>query len=149
MRRRRSGKVAYDQKVVQDVGMAALAVRILPMVINNFFPLNQTIYTVVGTGAGYMVGTLLKNKTMANASIAMGLVEFVAPVIEDMIGGFGAMGSNSDEAARYMPPVQRRYSTRPPGADPEGSGDLADYIRLNDYVPAPSNRHYSDYSEYY
>ena len=62
MARRRSAKVAFDQRVVQDVGMAALAVRILPMVVNNYFPLDQTLYTVAGAGGGYVAGTMMKNK---------------------------------------------------------------------------------------
>lgn len=144
-RRRRTGAIGFDQKVVQDVGMAALAVRIIPMVLNNFFPLDPTLYTVAGAGGGYVAGNMMKNKTLANASIAIGLVEFVAPVIENLIGGFTSapmeplVGSpQKGVLIKGAPRFVEKKPTR-----------VSDYINLNDYVPAPSNRHYQDYSDSY
>lgn len=151
-RRRRTGTVGFDQKIVQDVGIAALAVRILPMVINNFFPINQTLYTVAGVGGGYLTGTLLKNKTLANASIGIGLVEFIAPAIENLISSFGGSLYNSGGmnpplipmVSRSLPPVKQRQQ-------PEWKmRQLDDYINLNDYTDNPSQRlDVREYKDYY
>ena len=138
MRRRRSGKVAFDQKVIQDVGMAALAVRIIPMVLNNFIPLDQTLYTVAGAGGGYVAGTMMKNKTLANASIALGLVEFVAPVIENLIGGFGSPMTPivTPGNTKMMPPVKAITT-------------ISDYMTLNDYVSSPNSMSLDHYKDSY
>jgi hypothetical protein len=147
MRRRRSGKVAFDQKVIQDVGMAALAVRILPMVISNFFPLDQTLYTAVGAGTGYITGTWLKNKTMANASIALGLVEFVAPVIENLVGGFGG-GSMLPQIEPSMGVMtNKRPYIRPPTKFPQIA--VNDYLNLNDYTSDISPQSVKVYQDSY
>lgn len=142
-RRRRTGMVGFDQKIVQDVGLAALAVRILPMIVYNFFPLNPNLYTVVGTGAGYLTGTFLKNKTLANASIALGLVEFIAPAIENMVSGFGGGG--------FIPAVAP--GTAAMLGPPSQQSKIADYINLpslNDYTNDPSQRlGIKEYRDYY
>lgn len=138
MRRRRLGTVGFDQKVVQDVGMAALAVRILPMVINNFFPLDQTIYTAVGAGTGYLTGTFFKNKTMANASIAIGLVEFIAPAIENLVGGYG--GGMSLSPIKGIPKQLPMVKNMPA---------ISDYINLNDYTNEISPQSVKVYSDSY
>jgi len=138
MRRKRIGTVGFDQKIVQDVGLAALAVRILPMIVNNFFPLNQNLFTVVGTGTGYLAGTLLKNKTLANASIALGLVEFIAPAVENIVGGFGSPYIPDVTGIKGIPIQQKTIPV------------MSDYINLNDYTNDPSSRlSVSDYRDFY
>ena len=140
-RRRRAGTVGFDQKVVQDVGMAALAVRILPLVVSNFFPLDQTLYTAVGAGTGYLIGTFLKNKTMANASIALGLVEFIAPAVENIIGGYGGGMEQSTlikKSSEYsLPPIKHKMQV------------ISDYGRLNDYTNDISPQSVKVYSDSY
>ena len=130
-RRRRIGMVGFDTKIIQDVGMAAIAVRILPMIISNFFPLDATLYTVVGAGSGYLTGTALKNKTLANASIALGLVEFVAPAIENIVGGFGG---------GIIPAVSPAITSAPTMI--KGIPTMQkfkDYITLNEYTDSPDS----------
>jgi len=87
--RRRTKKTGFDSKIVIDVGMAGLATRIIPMLVNNFFPLDPTLYSVVGAGGSYLLGNAMKKPILANAGISLGLIELVAPMIEDLIGGIG------------------------------------------------------------
>ena len=140
MRRRTGSKVKFDVKIMQDVGMASLATRILPILVNYLLPLNPTLYIAVGAGGGYLAGTVLKNNTLANASIALGLVEFIAPMIEDLVGGLKP-GNGIPQGA---PPPEMIGAVRQ-----EPVHSVADYISLNDYVPAPSNRIYDDYAGSY
>ena len=141
MARRRTPRMGFDQKVVQDVGMAALAVRILPLLVSNFFPLDQSVYTAVGAGTGYLAGTMLKNKTMANASIAIGLVEFIAPAVEGMFGGGGGI--------IQAPPLKTGIASPPIRKQIKGIKTVEDYINLNDYVEAPSSMSLSHYKDSY
>lgn len=146
-RRRRSGAVGFDQKVVQDVGMAALAVRIIPMVVSNFFPLDQNLYTAMGAGGGYMAGNMMKNKTLANASIAIGLVEFIAPVIENLIGGFTSAPMEPLVGA----PVKGIFTKGAPRfIGKKVYPKVSDYMNLNDYTDNPGDRQGVDvYSDSY
>lgn len=129
MRRRTSRKVSFNQKLIMDVGLAGLAVRIIPILLNKFVPLDPTLYTVAGAGGGYLTGVMLKKPDLANASIALGVVEFVAPMVENLVGGF---------SPERLPTLAPRPV--PPGANTMPAAELADYLSLNDYIPDPSVR---------
>lgn len=137
MARRRFRKAGFNQKLIMDVGLAGIAVRVIPILLNKFVPLDPTIYTVAGAGGGYLVGSLLKKPDLANASIALGLVEFVAPMVENLIGGIGTTSSHNTL------PVGRRVIN--PGVQPVPPA-LTDYLRLNDYITDPSVR--QDFAAY-
>jgi len=136
MARRRFRKAGFNQKLIMDVGLAGLAVRVIPILLNKFVPLDPTIYTVAGAGGGYLVGSLLKKPDLANASIALGLVEFVAPMVENLIGG---IGTSSNMINASLPPIRRKANTLPVPIVA-----LDDYMRLNDYTNDPSVRMNSD-----
>jgi hypothetical protein len=134
MARRRFRKAGFNQKLIMDVGLAGIAVRIVPLLLNKFVPLDPTLYTVAGAGGGYLVGSMLKKPDLANASIALGLVEFIAPMVENLIGGIGG--------ATMLPPTisPSGLPVRNPKSDKKGVRDFSDYLSLNDYISEPSER---------
>jgi hypothetical protein len=138
MARRRFRKAGFDQKIIMDVGLAGIAVRIVPMLLNKFVPLDPTLYTVAGAGGGYLVGTFLKKPVVSNASIALGVVEFIAPMIEDIIGGIPStpalVQGGGAQPGILGPPVVAPGGTR-----------VKDYHRLNDYMPYPRARYANEY----
>lgn len=128
--------------MITDVSLAGVGVRILPMVISKFVPLDSPIiYTVAGAGATYVVGSILKKPDMANSGIALGLVEIVAPMLEDMIGGF--VTPSKVVGAPVGAPVP------PMGIKTSDVVSLNGYDRLNDYVALPEKSNYWDYKGSY
>lgn len=137
--KRRSLRTKVNTKLITDVGLAGVGVRVLPMVLAKFVPLDsQMIYTVAGAGATYALGSALKKPDMANSAIALGLVEIIAPMIEDMMSGFvgGA-------------PVAQLPSGLPMPPKKEAEIALNGYGRLNDYIPLPEKSNYWDYKGAY
>lgn len=128
MARRRFKRAGFNTKLIMDVGLAGIATRILPRVVNKFLPLDPTLYAVVGAGGTYVVGSMLKKPDLANAGIALGLVEFVAPMIENLVGGIGSTP---------MIPASQTGMVRTTTRTPSPVVSLDDYLRLNDYVSTP------------
>src|SRR3989304_9917938 len=95
MARRRFRKAGFNTKLIMDVGLAGIGVRLIPLVVNKFFPLDPTLYAVAGAGGTYLVGSMMKKPDLANAGIALGLVELVAPMVENLIGGIGGTSNAS------------------------------------------------------
>lgn len=143
MARRRFKRAGFNTKLIMDVGLAGIATRILPAVVNKFMPLDPTLYSVVGAGGTYLVGSMLKKPDLANAGIALGLVELVAPMVENLIGG---IVPTSLPSAAPTPPMigQTKLVTKKSVA-------LDDFITLNDgtYVPYPSARSSREYASGY
>ena len=140
MARRRFRKAGFNQKLIMDVGLAGIAVRIVPLLLNKFVPLDPTLYTVAGAGGGYLVGSMLKKPDLANASIALGLVEFVAPMIENLVGGI--VGQNA------VPMIAPTPMRKPVGLVQTKTA-LNDYDYLNDYVGGPSVQGFDSYRTSY
>lgn len=128
MRRRRSTKVKLNTKLMMDVVGAGLIVKNLPKVINMVIPLDPMISTVAAVGGGYMTGVMLKRPDLANASIAVGIAQFVDPMIDNLIGG-------------AMPLIPGGANLLPGGGVPapeqEPAPNVADFLRLNDYLKTP------------
>jgi hypothetical protein len=130
MARRKFRRAGFNTKLIMDVGLAGIATRILPMVVNKFMPLDPTLYAVVGAGGTYVVGSMLKKPDLANAGIALGLVEFVAPMVENLIGGIvGTPAVNVAPGVKPLPPMKIQPKVA-----------LDDYLSLNDYIPMPDVR---------
>jgi len=135
--RKRFSKVSFNKNLIMDVIGASLIVQIAPGLINKVFPIGESLVNLAGAGAGYLVGSMIKRPDLANASIGLGVVGFIAPMVEDLIGG-GSL------------PLTPSTGTTPgivaiPGS--AGSADLADVFRLNDYVSSPmlqSNKAYAN-----
>lgn len=144
MARRRFKKAGFNQKLIMDVGLAGLAVRVIPILLNKFVPLDPTIYTVAGAGGGYLVGSMLKKPDLANASIALGLVEFIAPMVENIVGGIGGTKPVSLPTSQIGMVRQTTNYQVPITA-------LDDAIRLNDgsYISYPVARSSREYMHAY
>ena len=142
MARRRFKRAGLNTKLIMDVGLAGLATRVLPIVVNKFVPVDPTISALVGAGGTYVVGSMLKKPDMANAGVALGVVEFVAPIVEDLIGGMVAPSAP-------MQPITKGVSLPVPIVKTAANKvELADFISLNDgsYMPYPvpqSSREYA------
>lgn len=135
MARRRFKRAGFNTKLIMDVGLAGIATRILPTIVNKFVPLDPTLYAVVGAGGTYVVGSMLKKPDLANAGIALGLVELVAPMVENLIGGITGTpmlptGGTQPTPAIYGKPT---VISKTPVA-------LDDYLSLNDYTSMPGVR---------
>jgi hypothetical protein len=130
MARRRFKRAGFNSKLIMDVGLAGIATRVLPVVVNKFMPLDPTLYAVVGAGGTYLVGSMLKKPDLANAGIALGLVELVAPMVEDLIGGI--TGTNQ--------PAALPMGVKLPKTAPVPVTNISDYLSLNDYIATPDVR---------
>lgn len=137
MRKRRLSKVSFNKNLIIDVIGASLIVQKAPLLIDMILPLDPTIRAVAGVGAGYLAGSLLKRPDLANASIALGVVDFVSPFVDDLLGGGG--GSPVIPSSSVLQPVKEPSMTGAPIAQ-DGAPGLASYFRLNDYVVNPSGR---------
>jgi len=130
-RRVRMSKVKFDSKAIIDVIGASLIVQQAPKLIDQVVQLDQMLRTVAGVGVGYLIGSMLKRPGIANASIALGAVEFVAPFVENLFGG-----SPQLEPTKQMPMIAPSGTG---GAAPDLE-TLGRYFSLNDYVSNPSTR---------
>lgn len=135
--KRRTRKVSFDTKTVMDVGLAGLATRIIPMVVNKFFPLDPTLYSVVGAGGTYIAGVLTKKEVLANAGIALGIVELIAPMVEEIISGFGP--------EKTMPMTPPQGAPAPIKKAVSSEYALNDYGRLMEYTNNPAVQSNSEY----
>jgi hypothetical protein len=115
VRKRRLQKVAINQALIIDAGIASLIVQLAPGLVNQFLfsssPLTGQASTLAGVGAAYLYGMLMNNANVANIGIALGAVDFVKPFIAGLI--------------------------------PSGVSDYAqlnDYATLRDYTNDPSKR---------
>jgi hypothetical protein len=139
MARRKFKKAGFNTKLIMDVGLAGLATRVLPIVVNKFMPLDPTLYAVVGAGGTYLVGSMLKKPDLANAGIALGIVELVAPMVEDLIGGVVGNPTLPSSGVKPLPPMK----------SPVQKVALDDYLRLNDYVSSPMIMQGNDFRHAY
>ena len=140
-RKRRSTRVAFNSKLVMDVGIAGILNKILPQVLTKFVPLDPTLYEVAGAGGTYLLGTFLKKPDMANAGIALGLVSLVAPLIEDLVGGITGTSPVVAPLGQIKPGTQIKQIASVPA--------MADYLNLNDYIPVPSTQSNTMYRDSY
>ena len=125
MPRRRTRKKAFNTKLIIDVAGASLIVEKMPSIIQSFVELDPTVSQFAGIGAGYVAGMLLKRPDLQNASIALGIVNLVSPMIDDLIGGGGIENLDmepSGSTQKQLPPESKKNIT------------TDDYVSLNDYV---------------
>jgi len=137
-RKRRLSKVGFNSKLIIDVIGASLIVQKAPLLIDMVFPLDASIRALAGVGVGYLTGSMLKRPDLANASIALGVVDFVSPFVDDLLGGSGTKVVTPPAGGTM--PVQAIKSVN----------TLEKYITLNDYISNPGQRqNYFDYQNSY
>jgi hypothetical protein len=147
MRRRRSRKTGFDSKTVIDVGIAGITTRIIPQLVNAFLPLDPMLYTVAGAGGTFLVGSMLKKPVLANAGIALGLVELVAPAIEGVIGGLTGGGGTKMVPTTVVTGAPKALPM-PPTKQPVAVA-LSDYMRLGEYTDSPAVQSNATYRNAY
>jgi len=126
-RRKRFSKVGINQSLIIDTAIASLIVQLAPGLVNQFLfssnPLTGMTSTLAGVGAAYLYGMLMNNSNVSNIGIALGAVDFVKPMISQLLPA------------------------------PSGVGDyfqISDYGTLNDYTNDPSHRlNHVQYAESY
>lgn len=140
MTRRKFKRAGLNTKLIVDVGLAGIMVDLLPQLVNKFFPIDPTLYSVVGAGGSYIVGSMLKKPDLANAGIALGLVKIVAPIVDDLIGGFTGTQQITPSKSGLPVPIKKVMPVT----------TVDDYIHLNDYVSNPGVRQgYNAYKDSY
>ncbi|MBK9285055.1 MAG: hypothetical protein IPM51_12180 [Sphingobacteriaceae bacterium] len=139
---RKMSKVRFNTKLIVDVIGATLIVQQAPKLLSSVLPVSPELETAVGVGAGYLAGSFFKRPDLANAAIGIGVVSFVAPMVENLLGG----GSGSVPPA--LPPaggtkaVLDVMQVKRPALD--------DYLSLNDYTNNPANQlTFSSYRDSY
>lgn len=142
MRKRKFSKVSFNKNLIIDVIGASLIVQKAPLLIDMIMPLDPTIKAVAGVGVGYLAGSMLKRPDLANASIALGVVDFVSPFVDSLLGGGTPIVTAPSSSV--LQPVKTG------GALPAPGEALGDYFNLNDYITNPSNRlGYNSYVDNY
>ena len=116
-RRRSRAKFKLNVPNIVDISMANIIVRVAPDLINRFVPIPAGMQSIVGTGAGFLAGNLLKKPLLQNAAISAGAVDFVVPMIEDILGSntgvpittgtTKVMGVNTAKTVNAMADFQR------------------------------------------
>lgn len=143
VRRGRGVSKGFDTKLIMDVGLAGIATRLIPSLVNKFFPIDPSIYTFVGAGGGYLAGHFLKKPVLANAAIALGIVELVTPMIDNLIGGVtGSSPMLPTGKVNLLPSKIVNKQAVPPTT-------VSDYFNLNDYIGNPSVQSFDAYKDSY
>jgi len=142
MRLRRK-KVAFNQKLVIDSIGAGVVVSLAPDLLNRYFFSSQPISGMTGTAAGvgvnYLLAQFMGRPEMANVGIGIGLVQFLKPFIDQLLGTGYPM-------AMLPASVKPIAGIQPAVKHPD---ELADYGRLEAYIGSPSQMAYSNYSDSY
>lgn len=142
MRRSRK-KLAFNQKLVIDTIGAGIMVGLAPTLLNRFLfssnPISGMTATAAGVAANWFLAQMLGRPDMANAGIGFGLVKFVEPVANDLLG----LGKPIESLA--VPP------SKPVGAIAQDVQMYAldDYGRLNEYISQPRQMNYQMYTDSY
>jgi len=139
--RRRTRKFAVDTKLIVDVISASLIVQKAPALINQFLPLDPAIAKIAGVGAGWLTGNLLKRPNISNSSLALGVVDLLTPMFDNLLGGGG--GAALIPVAPGNVQTDSKFIKAP-------MANVSDYLHLNDYVRNPSRREsYEAYKDSY
>lgn len=145
MARRKFNRAKLNTKLMIDVIGASLIVQKAPALIDSIITLPESLKAFAGAGAGFVIGSLLKRNDLANASLALGVVDFVSPMIDSIIGT--STGTQMIPASSsVLVPVKSPGDITGIAIAPDDAAGMADYVRLNEYVSTPGNQ--MDYSSY-
>lgn len=127
----------FNTKLMIDVIAATLIVQQAPKLLSGVLPVSPELETAVGVGAGYLAGSFFNRPDMSNAAIGVGVVTFVAPMIDNLLGG-GVQTIPTIPPAGGTKAVLDVMQVKQPALD--------DYLTLNDYTNNPANQlTYSSY----
>lgn len=143
---KRSRKVSFDTKLILNVAGAALIVNNVPKLLGSILPLDGVIQKVAGVGVAYVAGMVMKNPTLSNAAIAVGAVDLVQPMIDDLLGtGTPNLPSGAPLPIKKIQPSGMKTI--------QPASQMADYVSLNGlgaYVNAPGRANqFGSYRETY
>ena len=142
MRRVRS-KAKINTRLILDVVLASIIVQKAPAFISKIVPIDPSVQSLAGIGAGYLTGVLMKRPDIANASIALGATDFINPLIDSITGTV---------TGAPLPAGNNQTTGIPMGIKTEAPGTVSirDFITLNDYIKTPgvSQDYYSYMSSY-
>lgn len=142
MRLRRS-KVRFNQKLVIDSIGAGIVVNLAPDLLNRFLfsanPISGMTGTAAGVAVNYLLAQFMNRPDMANVGIGVGLVQFVKPIIDQMLG--------TGSPVTMLPAASVSPGAMAPVQAVTADYGLAGYGRLNEYVGSP--RVMTDYSDSY
>lgn len=133
-RRRRITAVRVNTKLIWDVALASLIVQKAPRLISMVVPLDPMINRVAGVGAGWLTGMLSKRPDIANASLALGVIELASPFIDQLFGDGGITGLLPEPAPASSEDLIRRKASTTTGK----AKSFSDFVNLNDYISNPS-----------
>ena len=144
MARIRTRKMVVKTKLIIDTIGASLIVQKAPVLINPFFPLDPMIAKIAGVGAGWLTGTLMKRPDISTVSLALGVVDLLTPMFDNLVGGTQMLPAelviegNGNGNGNYATNIQGIKHA------------VADYGRLRDYTNNPGYREgYSMYQDSY
>lgn len=124
---RRSTKI--NMAIVIDALIASVIVTAAPGIINQTFfktnPVSGMTLNLLGGGAAYLLGMLLKKPNVSNIGIALAVVNIAMPMINQAIGQF--------------------TGTATPAVQTTG---MADYMRLKEYVSQTRAMQIEPYQDY-
>lgn len=128
--KRKFNSAKFDAKTIIDVAGASLIVQQLPTLLSKWLPIPASYTTLVGAGSGFLIGSMFKRPLIANASIALAIVEMIAPTIGNTMTVITGSGTTALPGSTGVPDVK--------ALSPITTVD--DYISLNDYITDPSVR---------
>ena len=134
MRRRRKITARINTKLLMDVIFASLIVQKAPALIAGFIPMDPMVTKIAGIGAGWITGQVANRPDISNLSLGLGLLDFVNPMIDQVIGA----GTLPWENLPSVNPVTSG-TTKIMGV-PKKYQTVSDFINLNDYTRDPSSR---------
>lgn len=145
MRRSRK-KLAFNQKLVIDTIGAGIMVGLAPTLLNRFLfssnPISGMTATAAGVAANWFLAQMLGRPDMANAGIGFGLVKFVEPVANDLLG----LGKPI-ESLPVVAPTKPAIAGAP--QQEVQMYALDEYGRLNEYISQPRQMNYQAYTDSY
>ena len=142
--RRRKITAGLNTKLIMDVVFASLIVQKAPAFINRFIPLDPNISKFAGVGAGYITGYLMKRPAISNASLSLGITDFVSPIIDSFIST-PMPGLVSSGTVPLISPAEYELPSKF-----RGKPMISDFVNLNDYVSTPGmDQPYTDYDSIY
>ena len=137
MAKKRSSTNKIDMKVILDTLISSLIVQKLPILLNNLVFSGQNFsemtLKLIGAGAAYFAGGLLKRPNVTNIGIGLALSDFAGGLVDQFLGTSTTVNL-------------------PGGTQPAGNLGGFERLRISEYVDglqAMESMPASEYENYY